>query len=93
MRVRCYADPGSGDPHYARHGLSLDDIVEVLARPLEGRSGREGASTVLGRTRAGKYIRVVYVVDSEPDSVFVITAYEIGVKTRKALLRRLGRGR
>ena len=48
---------------------------------------------MLGRTRAGRYIRVVYVIDHEPDSVFVITAYEIGVNTRQALLRRLGRRR
>lgn len=91
--TRFYADPESGDPHFARHGLSQEDVVEVLARPLEDRPGHDGARTMLGRTRAGMCIRVVYVIDSEPDPVFVITAYEIGVNTRKALLRRLRRRR
>ncbi len=91
MNVRFYVDPESGEPHFARHRISLEDVVHVLARPLESRPGREGAFTVLGRTGAGKYIRVVYVADAEPDSVFVITAYKIGPHTRRALLRRLGR--
>ena len=30
----------------------------------------------IGMTRGGRYLRVVYVRDLEPDSVFVITAYE-----------------
>jgi hypothetical protein len=31
---------------------------------------------------------VIYVPDPEPDSVFVITAYELGMKAKKALRRR-----
>ena len=31
----------------------------------------------LGRTLAGRYLRVVYVPDPDPNSVFVITAYEL----------------
>lgn len=93
MKLRFYADPDSGEPHFARHGLTPEDVVEVLAHPLEDRAGREGARTVLGRTRSGMYIRVVYVIDDEPDSVFVITAFEVGGNTRKGLLRRLRRRR
>lgn len=55
--MRVYNDPESGEPHFARHGLSLEDVAEVLARPLESRPGREGALTALGRTQAGKYTR------------------------------------
>lgn len=91
MRLRLYVDPESGEPHLARHGLSEGDVREVLERPLEERPGHDGVRTALGRTRAGRYIRVVYVADPGPDSVFVITAYEIGLHTRRALLRRLRR--
>jgi hypothetical protein len=28
-------------------------------------------------TASGRYLRVIYVPDPEPDSVFVITAYEL----------------
>jgi hypothetical protein len=42
----------------------------------------------LGQTEAGRYLRVIYVPDPIPGSVFVITAYELGEKARKALRRR-----
>ena len=60
----------------------------MLARPLEDRPGREGSRVALGRTAAGRYLRVIYVPDPEPDSVFVITAYDLGPKAKRALRRR-----
>ena len=42
----------------------------------------------IGQTAAGRYLRVVYVPDPAPSSVFVITAYELGPKALKALRRR-----
>ena len=72
----------------ARHGVSEREVREVLARPLEDRPGREGSRVVLGQTAAGRYLRVIYVPDPEPDSVFVITAYELGPKAKHALRRR-----
>jgi hypothetical protein len=43
----------------------------------------------LGQTRKGRYLRVIYVPDPAPGSIFVITAYDLGPKTRRALGRRL----
>jgi len=40
----------------------------------------------------GRYLRVIYVPDPEPDSVFVITEYELSGKPLKAY-RRKGRRR
>jgi len=31
----------------------------------------------IGQTINGRYLRVIYVPDPEPDSMFVITAYEL----------------
>lgn len=59
----------------------------MLARPEEDRAGREGTRVALGRTRVGRYLRVI-VPDEDFDSVFVITAYQMGPKTLKALRRR-----
>ena len=73
MKVRFYVDRESGEPHTARHGVSEHEVREVLARPLEDRPGREGARVALGQTRAGRYLRVIYVPDPEPDSVFVMS--------------------
>jgi hypothetical protein len=51
-------------------------------------AGADGSRIALGQTEAGRYLRVIYVADPTPGSVFVITAYELGEKARKALRRR-----
>lgn len=42
----------------------------------------------LGQTLAGRHLQVIYVPDENPDSVFVITAYELRGKAKKAYRRR-----
>lgn len=42
----------------------------------------------IGQTPAGRYLRVVYVRDPEPDSLFVVTAYELRGKPLTAYKRR-----
>ena len=42
----------------------------------------------LGRTSAGRYLQVIYVPDEIPDGDFVITAYELMGKAKKAFRRR-----
>jgi len=86
-------DPATRQPHVYRHNVDEAEVEDVLARPLEDRPGREGARVALGQTRDGRYLRVVYVPDPEPDSVFVITAYELGLKALRALRRRRRRKR
>jgi hypothetical protein len=88
MNLRFYIDPETGEPHFARHGVTEKEVRDVLERPLEDRPGVEGSRVVLGRTRAGRYLRVVYVPDPIPNSVFVITSYELGPKAKHALRRR-----
>ena len=88
MKIRLYIDRESGEPHIGRHGVSEHDVRDVLARPLEDRPGQEGSRVALGQTASGRYLRVIYVPDPEPDSVFVITAYDLGPKAKRALRRR-----
>lgn len=76
MNVRFYIDPETELPHIYRHEVDEDEVENVLRRPGEDRPGREGSRVAIGQTRAGRYLRVIYVPDPEPDSVFVITAYE-----------------
>lgn len=89
MQIRFYVNADTGEPHIYDHQVTEEEVEQVLASPLEERSGEEGASLCLGRTHDGRFLRVVYVPDPEPDSVFVITAYEPGPKVLKALRRRL----
>ena len=59
-----------------------------MEKPGEDRAGREGARIGLGQTASGRYLRVIYVPDPEPDSVFVITAYDLTGKPLAAFRRR-----
>jgi hypothetical protein len=88
LHVRFYIDPATGAPHIYGHDVSEDEAVEVLERPSEDRQGREGSRIALGQTASGRYLRVIYVPDPEPDSVFVITAYELTGKPLAAFRRR-----
>jgi hypothetical protein len=88
MRARFYRDPATGEPHIYGHGVSEEEVVNVLDDPGEDFQGREGARVAIGQTRAGRYLRVIYVPDPEPESVFVITAYEMRGKPLTAYRRR-----
>ena len=88
MQVRFYLDTDNGEPHIYRHRVSEAEAEDVLTRSIEDRAGRDGARVAIGQTRAGRYLRVVYVPDPEPDSVFVITAFDLGPKALRAFKRR-----
>ena len=87
MNVRYYIDPETDLPHIYRHGVVEQEVEEVLRRPMEDRPGREGSRLALGRTQAGRYLRIIYVPDRSPDSLFVVTAYQLGPKALRALRR------
>ena len=75
MEPRFHKDPDTGLPHIYDHGVTEDEVRQVLARPQENRS--EDSFAAIGQTSGGRYLRVIYVPDPEPDSIFVITAYEL----------------
>jgi hypothetical protein len=91
MKVRFYIDPETGRPHIENHGVGAAEVDDVLRRPGEDRPGREGSRVALGQTRTGRFLRVIYVPDPEPDSVFVITAFDLVGKPLKAYRRRCRR--
>jgi hypothetical protein len=88
MHIRFYSDPDTGEPHVLDHGISEAEVDQVLRRPAEDLPARDGARMALGQTTAGRYIRVIYVPDPGPDSVFVVTAYELRGKPLTAFRRR-----
>jgi hypothetical protein len=88
VRLRFYIDPETQEPHVYKHSVSEQEVDDVLARPFEDRPGAEGSRVAIGQTRGGRYLRVIYVPDSIPVSVFVITAYQLGPKALRALRRR-----
>ena len=88
MRVRYYIDPQTESPHIYGHNVSESEVESVLRRPGEDRPGRDGSRAAIGRTSSGRLLRVIYVPDPEPDSVFVISAYELKGKAALAYRRR-----
>ena len=68
MDIRFYIDPETGVPHIYNHDIDEDEIAEVLRNPGEDRSGRGGARVAIGQTRSGRYLRVIYVPDPQPDT-------------------------
>jgi hypothetical protein len=88
MNIRFYIDPDTESPHIYNHGVDEDEVADVLTSPGEDRPGREGSRIVIGQTQNGRYLRVIYVPDPEPNSVFVITAYELIGKPLTAYRRR-----
>ncbi len=88
MILRFFIDPSTAEPHIGGHNVTEAEVEDVLTRPIEDRPGSEGSRVALGQTEAGRYLKVIYVPDPEPGSVFVITAYDLGPKAQKALRRR-----
>ncbi|MGD9262242.1 MAG: DUF4258 domain-containing protein [Desulfobacterales bacterium] len=88
MKIRFYIDPETHLPHIYNHGVQENEVEDVLRKPGEDRPGKENARIAIGQTNAGRYLRVIYVPDPKPDSVFVITAYELMGKPLKAFRRR-----
>lgn len=88
VKLRFYQDPDTGQPHIYRHNVSEAEVEQVLGKPVEDRSGTEGSRVALGQTSTGRYLKVIYLPDREPDSAFVVTAYDLGPKAKQALRRR-----
>ena len=88
MRLRFYVDPVTADLHIYNHDVDIDEVEEVLDHPGEDRPGSDGSRIAIGQTQSGRYLRVIYVPDPVPDSVFVVTAYELRGKPLVAYRRR-----
>ena len=88
MDARYYIDTRTDEPHIYGHAVSEREVEDVLGRPIEDRPGRDGSRVAIGQTRAGRFLRVIYVPDGQPSSVFVVTAYVLGPKALRGLRRR-----
>ncbi len=93
MEVRYHLDPDTGQPHIYGHGVTEEEVEEVLRGPGEDLRGTRDSRRKIGQTMAGRYLQVFYVPDEDPESVFVITAYEPRGKAKRAFRRRQRRKR
>ena len=74
--------------HIYDHDVDEDEVEDVLLNPGESRPGRGRSRVAIGQTQTGRYLRVVYVQDPQPNSVFVVTAYELTGQPLRVYRRR-----
>jgi len=89
--VRYYLDPDTDQPHFFEHNVSVQEVLDVLRKPLEEIKGRRNSVIAIGQTRGGRYLRVIYSPDDDGIGIFVVTAYDLPDKQLRALRRRLRR--
>ncbi|HWG41426.1 MAG TPA: DUF4258 domain-containing protein [Gemmataceae bacterium] len=88
MEVRFYNDPETGQPHIFGHGVTEDEVQQVMCASGDDYPATRDSRMKLGQTLTGRYLQVIYVPDEDPNSIFVITAYELRGKAKKAFRRR-----
>lgn len=87
MQIRYFRDADTGLPHIFGHGVSDAEVDDVLRRPLENLPGRR-KSRVINRTRSGRVITIICVLDEDGAGVFVVTAFDLRGKPLRAFNRR-----
>ena len=88
MELRFYEDPDTGQPHIFGHGVTEQEVEEVMRSRGEDLRAGGNSRRKIGRTIVGRCLQVFYVPDEGSDSAFVITAYEPKGKAKKAFRRR-----
>ncbi len=91
VHVRFYTDRDTQQPHIYGHGVTEAEVLDVLRRPIENRAGSQDSRVLIGRSSAGRFLRVIVVFDSDGEGVFVITAFPLAGKPLAALRRRMRR--
>ena len=92
MNVRFHINP-DGESHIHDHGVGEGEVLEALAHPLEQIVGRDDSTILIGRTKAGRVLKIIYTDARDGDGIFVITAFDLPAKQWRALRRRLNRRR
>lgn len=88
MEIRFYEDPETRLPHIYGHGVTEEEVRQVLHSSGEDLPGTKDSRMKLGQTATGRYLQVIYVPDKNLASAFVIAAYELQGKAKTAYRRR-----
>jgi hypothetical protein len=88
MELRFWIDPETDLPHIFDHGVTEEEVRQVLRRAGEELPGRDRSRIRLGQTEEGRYLQVVYVPDAVGDGVFVVTAFDLTPKAKQAFRSR-----
>jgi len=84
-------DPETGLPHFLDHGVTEEEVRQILAHPGMLLRGFRKSRLALGQTEAGRYLKVIYAPRRHGPGKFVITAYDLSKKERRAYRRQMWR--
>jgi uncharacterized DUF497 family protein len=73
-------DPDGNVQHIAQHGLSMEEVEEVLLNPQNDVTVSRSSNNpiIFGDTSGGRYIAVVFEhIDDDPLTLYPITAYDV----------------
>jgi len=59
VKIRFYIDPTTGLPHIYNHQVDETEVNDVLTNSDEDRPGTRNARVAIGRTEAGRILRVI----------------------------------
>jgi uncharacterized DUF497 family protein len=70
-------DPDGNVQHCAGHGVTKEEVEEVMQNPMDTDTSRSsGRPVVFGDTSTGRHLMVVYE-EIDTDTVYPVTAYEV----------------
>jgi uncharacterized DUF497 family protein len=76
-------DPNGNVQHCADHGVTREEVEEVLENAMDADISRaSGRPVVFGDTRAGRHLMVVYE-SADASTVYPVTAYEVPRRSRR----------
>ena len=88
MHYRYNFDKDLGTDHIAKHQISREEVEYVIENPVEDGPAWDNARQAIGKTSAGRYLRVIYVPDSAAEGIYVVTAFDLEGKPLEEHLRR-----
>lgn len=88
MEVRFHIDPDTDEPHIYGHGIMESEVLQVLRGAGQDLAGARDSRIKIGQTATGRYLKVIYVRDADGLGIFVITAYDLGAKAKRAFRRK-----
>lgn len=74
MDVRYFLDPDTDQPHIYGHGVTEQEVEEVLRGRGEDVRATGNSRRKIGQTLAGRLLQVFYLPYEDSDSVFAIPA-------------------
>lgn len=76
-------DPAGNVQHCLEHGVTKDEVAEVLQNPTDtDRSASSGLPVAFGDTTTGRHLMVVYE-EVDDETVYPITAYDVPRRARR----------